>query len=162
MNATMKITGRTVLFGMIAFFGVIFAVNGVFLYVALDSFPGLTSDKAYVEGLEYNRTLADGERQDALGWTPSITISGANGVGQQLIVRITDRDGNDVPRLTVDARIERPATASGARDVELIPSATGHVAPLDGLAEGRWNVSITAKRDGETIYRIRDEVFVKP
>jgi nitrogen fixation protein FixH len=157
----MIITGRTVLFGMLAFFGVIFAVNGVFLYAALDTFPGLTSGKAYVEGLEYNRTLADGERQAALGWKTETGIS-TTSAGDEVRVRIFDGDGQLVPYLNVTAEIVRPATASGARKVGLIASMDGHVATVETLAPGRWLVRIVAERDGAQVYRVDDEIYIKP
>mgnify|MGYP003657033918 CR=1 FL=1 len=158
----MTITGRTVLFGMIAFFGVIFAVNGVFLYLALDTFPGLTSNRAYVEGLNYNQTLEDGRRQAALGWKLDVSLPADAGGEKELLVRLRDDAGQDIPYLAVRARLERPATASGARDLDLIPSATGHRVGLAGVAPGRWQLQILATREGQPVYRMTEEVFVRP
>ena len=47
MPTERRITGRMVLVGLLTFFGVVFAVNGVFVYFALDSWPGLTTEAAY-------------------------------------------------------------------------------------------------------------------
>ncbi|MEQ9328005.1 MAG: FixH family protein [Rhodospirillales bacterium] len=161
MNATMTITGRTVLIGMIAFFGVIFAVNGVFLYFALGTFPGLTSNRAYLDGLEYNRTLADGERQASLGWKAETGIAVLSD-GDELKVRILDADGRLVPYLSVTVEIVRPATSDGAQKLDLVASADGHVAAIGRLEPGRWLVRILAARDGEQVYRVDDEVYVRP
>lgn len=158
----MTITGRTVLFGMIAFFGVIFAVNGVFLYLALDSFPGLTSNRAYVEGLNYNQTLEDGRRQAALGWNLDVTLPAGPAGEKELLVRLRDTAGQDVPYLAVTARLERPATADGARDLDLIPSAAGHRTGLDGIAPGRWQLLVVASREGRPVYRMTEEIFIRP
>ena len=173
MNATMTITGRTVLIGMIAFFGVIFAVNGVFLYFALGTFPGLTSNRAYLDGLEYNRTLADGERQASEGHEPpvprlaSLGWKAETGIavlsdGDELKVRILDADGRLVPYLSVTVEIVRPATSDGAQKLDLVASADGHVAAIGRLEPGRWLVRILAARDGEQVYRVDDEVYVRP
>ncbi len=43
MTAPRPITGRAVLFGLLAFFGVVFAVNGALIFFALDSWSGLTT-----------------------------------------------------------------------------------------------------------------------
>lgn len=158
----MTITGRTVLFAMIGFFGVIFAVNGVFLYLALDSFPGLTSNRAYVEGLNYNQTLEDGRRQAALGWQLEVSQPVSGTGGTELHVRLRDDAGQDVPYLTLTARLERPATAAGARTLDLVPSATGHQATLTGIAPGRWYLTILAARDGQPVYRMTEEIFIRP
>ena len=58
-----QITGRMVLIGFILFFGVISVVNGIFMYMALHTWPGLTNTQAYKDGIKYNEVLADGERQ---------------------------------------------------------------------------------------------------
>ncbi|MBT3306984.1 MAG: nitrogen fixation protein FixH, partial [Alphaproteobacteria bacterium] len=57
MMGGQSITGRMVLIWLLAFFGTIFAVNAVLVFFALSSWPGLTTDKAYEEGIAYNRTL---------------------------------------------------------------------------------------------------------
>ena len=62
------ITGRKVLWMLLGFFGVMMAVNGIFVYLALSSFSGLETVNAYVKGLDYNATLRRGAAQKALGW----------------------------------------------------------------------------------------------
>ena len=58
-----RITGRQVLFGILGFFGVVFAANGAFIFFALDSFTGLATDSPYQRGIEYNQTLAAAAEQ---------------------------------------------------------------------------------------------------
>jgi len=43
MRLSRPITGRMVLFGLVAFFGVVFAVNGTLIYFAIDSWSGLST-----------------------------------------------------------------------------------------------------------------------
>ena len=57
------LTGRHVLMMLIAFFGVIFAVNGVFLYAAISTFDGTDTSSAYQKGIDYNTTIAESEEQ---------------------------------------------------------------------------------------------------
>ena len=79
-----KITGKHVLVAMLAFFGLIIAVNATFVYLSLSTWTGLVSSNAYVEGLAYNATLEDAARQRQLGWKPSLQISSeAAGVGRK-------------------------------------------------------------------------------
>ena len=84
-----RITGRMVFFGLVAFFGLIAAVNGVFMFYALDTFPGLTTEDSYKKGIVYNRTLDDAEAQRRLGWNSSVGL-GADGM---LTVTMTDKIG---------------------------------------------------------------------
>ena len=57
-----EIRGRHVLIGMIAFFGLIFLANGIFLYYALTTFGGGEKGSPYRSGLRYNETLAEAAR----------------------------------------------------------------------------------------------------
>ena len=52
-----ELTGAHVLAGLFAFFGVMLAANGVFVYVATTTFSGLSTDDAYRKGLSYNETI---------------------------------------------------------------------------------------------------------
>ena len=63
-----ELKGWHVLLIMLAFFGVMFSGNGVFLFHAITSFPGEDVKKSYVQGLSFNDTLADRAAQAELGW----------------------------------------------------------------------------------------------
>ena len=67
------------------------AVNAVLVVTAVGTFTGVTTGKAYDRGRAYNHVLAEAARQDALGWTDSVTLSA--GV---LRVVVRDREGNPV------------------------------------------------------------------
>ena len=73
-NGERVITGRMVLFGLIAFFGVVFAVNGTMLALALKTNTGMVANEPYRKGLKYNERIAAEERQQALGWKSEITV----------------------------------------------------------------------------------------
>ena len=51
------------------------AVNAVLIVTAVGSFTGLTTGHSYDRGRAYNHVLAEAARQDALGWTDSVTLS---------------------------------------------------------------------------------------
>ena len=67
MRSDKPVTGRHVLMMMLGFFGVIFAVNGVFAFLAIDTFTGLETEQAYLKGLDYNRTLTAAAEQRTTG-----------------------------------------------------------------------------------------------
>jgi nitrogen fixation protein FixH len=62
------ITGRHVLYAMLIFFGVIFVVNGVFIYLARSTFTGVSTEDAYHKGLAYNDVIRAAGSQHTLGW----------------------------------------------------------------------------------------------
>lgn len=158
-----KITGRMVLIGFIVFFGVIGTVNGIFMYLALQTWPGLTTDDPYQKGLAYNDTLADGERQTALGWRSSVMLSdGGAGQPRAVAVTVTGKDGTPLQGLDVAVTFERAVGTPYTTVVvlrETMPGAyTGLViAPL----MGRWQADVTAKSTDGAHYRMMHEVTVK-
>ena len=60
--------GRHVLIGLVAFFGVMLLANGIFLYYALETFPGGDTSDPYRKGMHYNDTIAAAARQAEQGW----------------------------------------------------------------------------------------------
>ena len=61
--------GKHVLFILLGFFSIVFAVNGVFLYDAISTLPGEERGATYEAGLRYNATLAAERAQDSLRWS---------------------------------------------------------------------------------------------
>jgi nitrogen fixation protein FixH len=157
MNGARTITGRHVLIAFLGFFFVVFAVNGVFVFFALKSWPGLATTDAYRKGVEYNQTLRAADRQAALGWR-AVVVYGDDGV---LSARFRDRTGAALSGLTVEAAISRPAIAARDRRITLAAAAPGvYRAPLALPLEGRWQVAIEARR-GDDRFRITQEIWRK-
>ena len=63
-----KLTGRGVLLCLLAFFGVVFAVNAVMIRFATGTFGGVETASSYAAGLAFKKDLNAAEQQDALGW----------------------------------------------------------------------------------------------
>ena len=150
------ITGRKVLIGMIAFFGVIIAVNSAFVYFALDSWPGLTDNDSYNKGLSYNAELDAAAAQRLNGWQSDLSL--ATGGGESLLVAtFTDADGAALGGLDVRATVRRPVGGKGPVDVSFTEVAAGtYHTTLDALAPGRWRIELTA---GDA-YRLRYDIEV--
>lgn len=151
------LTGRHVLAMLVAFFLVIFAVNGVFVYVSLQSHPGVTSDDAYRKGLDHNRTLDHADRQKARGWTARVAV--VDGIVE---LRLTDRSGAPLSGLVVEGEARRPV--HDRTDTELVLRETGtgrYSAVRTKLSPGRWALVLMAVADGLPAYRIEDSVVVR-
>jgi nitrogen fixation protein FixH len=147
-----EITGRHVLIGFLAAFGVVLAANLTMMTYALGGFPGLVSKSPYTEGQRFDAEL---KRERALGWR-----IGADYADGRLSVGVADADGAAVGGLTVRAVVGRPATDAEDRSLTLRREGGAHVAEM-ALAPGLWRVAIEAERvsDG-AVYTIVDEVFV--
>ncbi len=168
MTGGRPITGRMALVGVLVFFGVIFAANGALVFFALDSWPGLTTDNAYEEGLAYNRTLDSAAAQARLGWTSAVVFTPAekkeNGPWTgQLRLRLTGRGDIPVTRLDARARFRRPVKEGFDVTVTLEEVAPGqYAAPVALPLAGRWYADIDVRRSGATVYRMRHKLMVTP
>ena len=149
------LTGRHVLFFIIAFFAVVFAVNGVFLYVSLQTHPGVTSSDAYRKGLHFNVELDRADRQNARGWKSDIGVGG--GV---LEIALSDSARRPLSGLTVRAIARRPVHDRADTDLILHEAEAGRYRATQPLPLGRWELVITALRDGLPPYRIEHSVQV--
>ncbi|HEY1878254.1 MAG TPA: FixH family protein, partial [Rhizomicrobium sp.] len=65
---TGRLTGRGVLIWLFGFFAVIFAMNIYFIMVSSRTFRGEDEQKPYLQGVEFNQTLARRAEQESLGW----------------------------------------------------------------------------------------------
>ena len=128
---------------MLGFFGVMFAVNGVFLYHAITSFPGEDVKKSYVQGLNYNDTLAARAAQAELGWTAEAGLQD----GELLVFRLRDADGAPLSNYAVIGemrRISHPRCGSGdhLQSCSRRDRMVNMFADAGALAPGQWSLRI--------------------
>ncbi len=164
MTTERKITGRMVLVGLLAFFGVVFAVNGIFAYLAMDSWPGLTTEAAYEQGLAHDQFLAEAEAQTQRGWHSDLTIAPlAEGNGQRVTARMTGKDGSALESLTVTVMLIRPVGDETAFTAVLNHQGGGfYQADVALPHRGRWRAEIIALGADSTAYRMVYDVMVMP
>lgn len=149
-----KLKGWHVLLIMLGFFGVMFTVNGIFLYSAITSFPGEDVEKSYLQGLHYNDTLEARREQAELGWTLRAGLVD----GPERLLRVEASDAYDAPlsALEISARLRRQATTADDFHLTLQASAlrgTYEIALPADLAKGLWDVEIQARSPrGEQVF----------
>jgi len=136
------------LLSMIAFFGVIIAVNMVLMTLALKTDNGLVVKNSYVASQDFNRNLAEARAQAALKWT--VDISYADGT-----TTLTYRDADNQPLtgLHIRARIGRPVTDRDDRQVTLTEGAPGSYSFAALLPTGLWDVDALALDDEGHAFR---------
>lgn len=162
------LTGRHVLAVFLGFFGVVFAVNGYFLSVALSTYSGVVAVEPYRKGLHYNDRIAAAERQDALGWHDEIALALD---GSRLTLSLRGADGAPVTGLQVSASVGRPATTAEDISLPLAETAPGRYEGALALVEhGAYVATIEARRaeaatgdaqpDKEPAYRVRKRLWL--
>ncbi len=74
---------------LVVFFGIVIAVNFTMAYIAVSGFGGTVVDNSYVASQNYNRWLAEGRAQAALGWQ----LSTARDDAGRVVATVNDADG---------------------------------------------------------------------
>ncbi len=158
MTGARQITGRTVLTGMIVFFGVIFAVNGAFVYFALNSWPGLDVENAYRRGIEYNKVLSAANIQASLGWRSRLKVQRMEGSGNQIVVAMQTEAGKPIPELQLTLRLRRPTHEGHDQVAFLKQSAPGiYTGQMQIPMPGMWQAVVRARSAiGETYVMAHD------
>lgn len=144
--ASFQIRGWHVLAAMLAFFGVVIAVNVIFAIYAVRSFPGEDVPRSYVQGLRYNETLAERRAQAALGWQASASLA-RGGEGAVLEVLLRTREGSPLDGAQITGELEWPTTSQFDRGLVFRQAGPGrYVADLGALRDGRWRLRARAER----------------
>ena len=135
-----RITGWHVLFSVVAFFGVVIAVDSLFLVLAYRSHPGQVSVRPYEDGLAYNRAVAQRRTQAAIGWSATAAPD-AGGV----VVEIADAKGEPVTGLELTGLLRRPATETGELPLTFEEAAPGRYRAPAKPAAGAWDVHVQSQ-----------------
>lgn len=153
---TRELTGRHVLFIMVAFFSVVIAVNLTMAFFARTSWTGFVVENIYIASRDFNGKAAEDRAQAALGWTPELVISGGN-----LRFRLTDRSGKPISAKAATVYLRRPAHASEDQEVSLTPQADGSLSAPVTLLDGTWNVEVRAETGLAHPYRDKRRVMIR-
>lgn len=153
MNAaTGPVRGAHVLAALLAFFAIVIAVNVTFVVFAVRSFPGEDVRRSYLQGLNYNATIAERRAQAALGWHAVAVLSDQEG-GVVLNVALRDAEGAPIDGLVVAGALRWPTDERRDHDLVFEPRGQGrYVARVPSLAAGRWLLRARAERgDGQKL-----------
>ena len=141
--------GIHVLWVILGFFAVTFAVNAVFIVRAVSTFPGELAPKSWLQGLDYNSTLARREGQKRLGWTAAIGFDDA----ATPALRLSLQSAAGVPvRDSLDVALRYRAVGDATHDGAGVMTHLGggeYAAVIGRLPPGRVEVEIEARRHGE-------------
>jgi nitrogen fixation protein FixH len=153
------VTGRMVLFCLIAFFGVVATVNAIMIRFAVSTFGGLETSSSYQAGLAFARESSAAYAQDELHWDVKAHVQPVAG---NTLVEIEARDsaGRALPGLLATARLAHPNDKRADQEVSLSENATGQFRGLAKSLAGQWDVIIELSRDGERLFRSRNRIVL--
>jgi nitrogen fixation protein FixH len=140
-----RLTGWHVLAMFGGLFGVMFAVNILFVVLALKTFSGET-DHAYINGLKFNETLAAKAQQAQLGWTMTLGLQRPTGGGAILEARLTDKAGAPLSGAIMQGSIGRTTGTREDLSLRFDETAPGiYRAIITDLRPGRWRFAASAQ-----------------
>lgn len=139
---------KYILFAFLAFFGVVFIVDSIFIYTAITTQTGVVSEKAYEKGLKYNETLYEAISQPKV----DDKVSFNDGVLRWDL---------SVDNAKVVARIIRPIQDGHDFDIVLNPVANGvYEAVLTLPFNGLWEAKLSSTWNNKT-YKTTHQFIVK-
>jgi nitrogen fixation protein FixH len=164
-----RLTGRHVLFGLLAFFLVVASVNGVMMTMALKTMSGLDARNGYDPSQRYNLDIAEARAQAARGWQVEVklgalrVLSDGARQGSDAAVSFSDRDGQAIAGLVVNVRLAHPGDRRRDVVTSLEEVAPGrYVGPAAGLSPGQWDVVIEARdASGAKVFHSRQRAILK-
>lgn len=140
---TGKLTGKGVLLWLGGFFAVVIAVNAYFIAASVNTFSGEDEQKPYLQGIEYNRTLAERAEQAKLNWSATITAIRLASGDVRVIVTVADSQGVPQSHIRLSAEFRHPADENRDHTVSLRDVGDGrYEADIKGVAPGGWDVVV--------------------
>lgn len=161
-KALRPLTGRMVLFYLVAFFAIVVGVNMVMMKLAIDTLPGTEVDSAYRASLAYKSEISAAHDQARRNWKVDAHVErSADGAA---MVRLDARDANGTPLsgLKFSGRLERPTDKRIDRAVELAESGIGvYRGSAADVLPGQWDLVIEGEaRGGARLFLSRNRVIL--
>ena len=156
-----QLTGRHVLLILVAFFGVVIAVNVTMARLAVETLSGTEVDSAYTASLGYEKEIAAAHDQDARKWEIDAHIDRAASGAAVLQVRARDKAGRPLTGLSFTGRFERPTDKRADLAVGLDEVGIGvYRGRLDEIAPGQWDLVLEADAKGQRMFRSKNRVLL--
>jgi nitrogen fixation protein FixH len=130
----------------VIFFGVIFAVDLTYIYVANKSWRGLATENGYQKGLKYNQTIEYSRKQKSLGWSAKIKYENLTQKSGILEVALFDKNGAAINDAAVKAVLTRPVQEGFDFEIKLPAKNSRYISEITFPLKGQWNVEIQAVR----------------
>jgi len=156
---TKQYTGKRILIWFVSFFLVVFLANGIMTYFALNTWTGLTTDNAYVKGLNYNDEIENAKIQSESGWEATIT-SKPSGTKGRIEVNLS-RPTESLPPALITAHFIRAVQEGYDQEIILTHTGNGiYAAPVNLPLSGQWDVLIVVKSQNNRIFKVKDWILV--
>lgn len=155
-----RLTGGMVLAIFVAFFAVVGGVNAVMIAYAVSSFRGEVVEHPYETGLAFNTEIAAARAQEARDWKVEAKFLPAS-AARRLQLATQDARGQPIAGLSWSGKFAAPVDSKRDRPFELSETAAGRYEGEIAVAPGRWDLELTAARNGAVLFRSKSRVTVE-
>jgi nitrogen fixation protein FixH len=160
-RAPKPLTGRKVLFMLIAFFGVVIAVNLVMMRLAIRTLPGTEVDSAYSASLAYEKQITAARDQNARNWKVDAHVERSRQGGATLQIEARDSSGRPMSGLRFQGRFERPTDRRADQPVILAEVGIGvYRGNALTIAAGQWDLVLEAVAAGQRLFLSKNRVLL--
>lgn len=136
---------------VLALFAIVFTVNYGFITVALDTSPGLVTEKYYKYGLQQNKIDHQFRTQEKRGWNINLQVDDAIQANQPSVITLvaTDKYAQPISHGHAELRAYRPSDAKA--DILLNMEETNkkgvYQAELTLPTPGIWDMNLLFAKD---------------
>jgi len=156
-----EVTGLTVLLWLVAFFGVVFVVNGIMVKAATSTFGGVETSSSYKAGQMFEQEVARAEKQDAQHWQVAGTLTRDKAGEAVLDITARDERGAPVTGLSAKARLAHPADERLDHVIALAGAGAGEFRGQTAAPAGQWELIVDLYRDDDRVFRSRSKIVLK-
>jgi nitrogen fixation protein FixH len=155
------LTGRMVLFMLVAFFGVVIGVNLLMARLAIETLPGTEVDSAYSASLAYEKEIAAAHDQNARNWKVDAHVQRGPDGGATVQVEARDNNGMPMSGLKFEGRFERPTDRRADQPVALAEVGSGVYRGSAALiAAGQWDLVLEGDVAGQRMFLSKNRVLL--
>ena len=156
-----KLTGKHILIWLGCFFGAMFIANGLFVYYATSTWPGVVEKSPYQASQNYNNTLAEAEAQSQRSWHMEMQLKRRQNE-VFLLVTAKDKLNNPLGDLTIIANVGRPATETFDQQLTMTTTGAGlYQGKVSALDPGRWRIKLEASQQDEIKFQTLETITLK-
>lgn len=161
-RAAAPLTGRRVLFYLLAFFAIVFAANGVLVVLALDTLPGVEVDSAYRASLAFNSEVMRAQEQAARNWHVAAHVERSSDGLARLRLEAHDAQNMRLGGVSFSARLARPTDRREDRVFRLTEPEVGiYRGEADNVAAGQWDLVIEGMRGTDRVFLSRNRLMLQ-
>lgn len=142
---TKRFTGWHMTIVIVAFFGIVIAVNLTMAIAASRTFGGKVVDNSYVASQRFNQWLAEARTQARLGWTGGMSLN-----PNRRVTLALQHAGMPLAGASVTAVARHPL--GRAPDLSLhFSEIGGRYVATTPLPAGRWQIRAEIRRHGQVL-----------